>query len=108
MPILFEGDDAAAGPSEGLRVVNLLDRGVQEADGLGKEPRLQAELRYTLGGLYHKLGHLDRAEPLLRSAWAAQRSVLGPEHPDTMRAQLGLALLAVDQSRLDEAERLIR
>ncbi len=84
---LFESDDAA-GPAEGLRVVTVLDRGVREADSLVQDPELQSELRSTLGGLYHKLGHLDRAEPLLLAAWTAQTSTLGPDHPQTMRTQL--------------------
>ena len=105
---LFEGDDSAAGPAEGLRVVSLLDRGVREADSLGAEPDLQAELRHTFGGLYHKLGYLDRAEPLLVSAWNTRRSTLGEAHAESVRAQLALALLRVDQSQLDEAEALVR
>lgn len=105
---LFEGDDSAAGPARQLRVVSLLDRGVQEVSSLKQEPDLQAELRYTLGGLYHRLGHLDRAEPLLLSAWKAQKAAYGPEHPETIKAQLALALLRVDQSQIEEAERLAR
>jgi eukaryotic-like serine/threonine-protein kinase len=105
---LFEGDDRAAGPAEGLRVVSLLDRGVRDVESLGKEPDLQAELRYTFGGLYHKLGHFDRAEPLLVSAWNAHKSIFGPDHPRTMRTQLALAMLRIDQSQVDEAERLVR
>jgi serine/threonine-protein kinase len=104
---LFEGDDDAAAPAEGLRVVSLLDRGVREAESLDAEPDLQAELNYTLGGLYRKLGRLDRAEPLLVSALTATRSLFGPEDPETIRPQLGLALLRVDQSRTDEAKQLV-
>ena len=104
---LFEGDDSAAGPSEQLRVVSLLDRGVREADGLNDEPDLQAELRYTFGGLYHKLGHLDRAEPLLASALAAQKSLRGSDDARTIRPQLALGLLRLDQARPEEAQRLI-
>jgi eukaryotic-like serine/threonine-protein kinase len=105
---LFEGDDSAAGPAGGLRVVSLLDRGVRELDGLNADRELQAELRHTFGGLYHKLGHLDRAQPLLESAWTSRQSVLGRDHPQTIRAQLGLALLQLDQSRMDDAKRLVR
>jgi serine/threonine-protein kinase len=105
---LFEGDDTAAGPAEQLRVASLLDRGVHEADSLNSQPDLQAELRYTFGGLYYKLGHLDRAEPLLAAALNYRRSALGREDPQTIRAQLALAVLRVDQSRLDEAEQLVR
>ncbi len=105
---LFEGDDSAAGPAQQLRVVSLLDRGVREVDSLAQEPGLQAELRYTFGGLYHRLGHPDRAEPLLLDAWKAQKAALGPDHPETMKTQLALAKLRVDQSQVAEAERLAR
>ncbi len=105
---LFEGDDSAAGPARQLRVVALLDRGVLQLDTLRQEPDLQAELRYTLGGLYHRLGHLHRAEPLLVSAWKTSRAALGPQHPETIKAEMALTALRADQSQLDEAERLAR
>lgn len=105
---LFEGDDDAAGPAGGLRVAALLDRGVQEAEALNDEPRLQAELRSTFGGLYHKLGRIDRAGPLLTAALDAQRSHLGAADPETLRTQLALARLRIDESEYDEAERLAR
>ena len=105
---LFEGDDQAAGPTRQLRVVALLDRGVLQLDTLGQEPDLQAELRYTLGGLYHRLGHLNRAEPLLESAWNTGRLAFGRDHPETIKAEVALAALRADQSQLDEADRLAR
>jgi serine/threonine-protein kinase len=105
---LFEGDDSAAPPAGGLRVVSLLDRGARQTGSLQGEPDLQAELNYTFGGLYHRLGHIDRAEPLLISALATERSMFGPDHPQTIRPQLALALLRLDQSRTEEAESLVR
>jgi serine/threonine-protein kinase len=104
---LFEGDDSAAGPADGLRVVSLLDRGVREANSLGTERELQAELRHTLGGLYYKLGHIDRAEPLLTAAWTERRSALGDNHPQTVRAQIDLGVLRLDQSEIEDAKRLV-
>jgi serine/threonine-protein kinase len=105
---LFDGDDQAAGPAEGLRVVSLLDRGVREAESLDREPDLQAELRHTFGELYLNLGHLNRAEPLLVSAWTARRSLFGADHESTMRSQQVLAELRIEQSRIEEAEDLAR
>ncbi len=67
---LFEGGDKEAGPADNLRVVTLVDRGVQEAKALDGEPRVQAELYQTLGGIYQKLGKFDRADSLLRSPWS--------------------------------------
>jgi serine/threonine-protein kinase len=105
---LFEGDDQAAGPAEGLRVVTLLDRGVREAQSLERDPDLQAALRYTFGTLYLKLGHLDQAEPLLLSAWTARQQLFGTDHEATIRAQQAVAELRIEQSRIDEAEQLAR
>ena len=41
---MFTGGDDTAAPSEDLRVLELLDRGVQEADTLRGEPTVRAEL----------------------------------------------------------------
>jgi serine/threonine-protein kinase len=105
---LFEGGDPAAGPADSLRVVTLLARGVQEARSLAAEPAIQAELYQTLGGIYQKLGDLDRADSLLTSSLALRRERLGPRHPDVGRGLVALGLLRSDQANFDEAERLVR
>jgi predicted Ser/Thr protein kinase len=50
---LFDGGDKAAGPAQDLRVVTLIDHGVQEARSLNAEPAVQADLYETLGGVSH-------------------------------------------------------
>ncbi|HEY7728705.1 MAG TPA: serine/threonine-protein kinase, partial [Candidatus Eisenbacteria bacterium] len=105
---IFEGGDEEAGPAESLRVVTLLGRGVQEAQALTGEPAIQAELYQTLGGIYQKLGDLDRADSLFRAALTERRIHLGPDHPDVAKSLVALGLLRADQSDLDEAERLVR
>jgi serine/threonine protein kinase/Tfp pilus assembly protein PilF len=100
--------DQAAGPADSLRVVTLLDRGVEEARILDREPAVQAELYQTLGGIYEQLGKLDRADALLTSALARRRAIYGGEHAEVAESLLALGGLRVQQSRLDEAERLIR
>lgn len=100
---LFQGDDQAAGPAQSLRVVELLDRGVREAQALRDDPALQAELEYTLGGLYHKLGYLDRAQPLLVSSLGRRRELLGASHPDAVRSMLALSNLRTAQSEIDDS-----
>jgi serine/threonine protein kinase/tetratricopeptide (TPR) repeat protein len=105
---LFEGGDEAAGPSEDLRVVTLVDRGVQEARSLDSEPAVQAELYETLGGIYQKLGNLSRADELLRMALDERRSLLGPDDPDVAGSLVALGLLRSDQAKYEEGERLIR
>jgi serine/threonine protein kinase/tetratricopeptide (TPR) repeat protein len=108
MANLFQGGDPEAGPSDSLRVVTLLDRGVREATALASDPALHAELYQTLGGIYNKLGNFDRADSLL-SAALRERQLILPAGESGLAANLiELGLLRADQSKLDEAERLVR
>src|SRR5215831_16925871 len=103
---LFQGGDEAAGPADDLKVVTLLDRGVQEARALDREPAVQAELYQTLGSMYQKLGKFDRADSMLRSALDERKAVYGPSSSELARSQVSLALLRADQAQYDEAQRL--
>ena len=105
---LFEGGDEAAGPADSLRVVTLLDRGVAEARSLDREPEVQAELYQTLGGIYRKLGKLDRADALFEAALDRRRALFGPEHREVAESLVALGSLRVDQARLSDAEQLVR
>jgi serine/threonine-protein kinase len=105
---LFEGGDPAAGPADSLRVVTLVDRGVQDARSLTGEPIIQAELFETLGGIYEKLGNLGRADSLLHDALAQRRSVLGESAAEVGASLISLALLRTDQAKYAEAESLAR
>jgi serine/threonine protein kinase/tetratricopeptide (TPR) repeat protein len=105
---LFEGGHQEAGPAENLRVIALLDRGVQEARTLNQDPRVQAELYQTLGGIYEKMGKFDRADSLLRSALDQQRLISGPDSAEASENLVALGLLRADQGKYKEAETLIR
>jgi eukaryotic-like serine/threonine-protein kinase len=105
---LFEGGEKESGPGDNLRVITLIDRGVQEARDLNSEPGVQAELYQTLGSIYQKLGKLDRADSLLGSALEQRISVFGKDSSETADTQVALGLLRIDQEKLPEAERLIR
>jgi serine/threonine protein kinase/tetratricopeptide (TPR) repeat protein len=105
---LFEGGDEAVGPSDSLRVVTLLDRGVQEAQTLNHDAKAQSELYQNLGDIYQKLGKLDRADTLLRSALEERRSLFGTDSPEYAESLVALGLLRDAQGRFDEAERLTR
>jgi serine/threonine-protein kinase len=103
---LFEGDDEAAGPADNLRVVTVLDRGAAGAAALTSEPAVQADLESTLGDLYAKLGHPDRAEPLLRRAYDRRVALLGGANPDSLASEVILAIFLLERDRTGEAERL--
>src|SRR6266516_591186 len=105
---LFQGGDEAVGPADSLRVVTLVDRGVRDAQGLDGEPAVQAELYETLGSIYQKLGKLDRADSLLRTALAQRRALFGSDHAETAKSLVALGSLRVAQAEYKEAEGLIR
>lgn len=105
---LFEGGDPAMGPADSLRVIELVDRGLQEAAVLGNDPATQAELYQTLGGLYLQLGRLERADSVLRLALDRQVALRGPTHADVARATIALGELRMAQAQMEEADTLIR
>ena len=105
---LFNGGDDAAGPADELKVVTLVDRGVQEARSLDAEPIVQADLYQTLGNIYQKLGKLDRADALLRSALDQRRKVFDPNGPEVAESEIALGQLRQAQATFEEAERLVR
>ncbi|MEX2281522.1 MAG: serine/threonine-protein kinase [Gemmatimonadota bacterium] len=105
---LLSGGDPESGPADSLRVVTLVDRGVQEARSLDADPVVQTELLQTLGGIYQQLGKLDRADSLLQVALVSRVERVGNDHPDVAANLVALGLLRSDQARYQEAERSIR
>jgi serine/threonine-protein kinase len=103
---LFGGGDEA-GPPDSLRVIALIERGLQEASLLDEELEVQTELLSTLGGVFRQLGKLERADSLLQTSLA--RVSAGPRPDELKRASglVALGLLRSDQARYDEAEAAI-
>lgn len=108
MENLFEGEDKEAGPPENLRVVTLLDHGVQRAQELKSDPAIQAELYETLGTIYLKLGKFEKSDSLLNSALERRKTAGVSDQSIIAGNILALGQLRGEQARLPEAERLIR
>lgn len=51
-------------------------------------------------------GRPKEAEQLYRDALDGYRRVFGAEHPDTLRARMGLADRLADEARYDDAEKI--
>lgn len=105
---LFEGGDETAGPSDQMRVVELVHKGIQEANALNSAPRIQAELYQTLGNIDDKLGHLDEADSLLQHALNQRKVLFGSESPEVAESLVALSQLRADQARFPEAEQFAR
>jgi serine/threonine-protein kinase len=104
---LFQGGDKDAGPADDLRVVALIDRGVQEARSLSAEPEAQADLYETLGAMDEKLGRLDRASPLLALSLHEREALPHPDQTAVAENLIALGLLRSDQGQSNEAEHLV-
>jgi eukaryotic-like serine/threonine-protein kinase len=105
---LFRAGDPDFAPPEALRVVELLERGVQEARAMQADPLLQAELFLALGEIHTQIGALADAGPLLEEALRIREVQLGPGHPDGIEPLVALGLLREAQAELDQAEELTR
>jgi serine/threonine-protein kinase len=105
---LLQGGDDAVGPADSLRVVSLIDRGVQEAKSLGHEPVIQAELFATLGGIYQQLGKLEPADTLLRAALDKRSALFGSNSREYAETLVSLGMLRNAEAEYDSAEALVR
>jgi len=105
---LFQGGDEAVGPADDLRVLTVVDRGVQEARSLTSDPKVQAELYETLGTVYMNLGKLDDAEKLLTSSLEQRTALFGPDDAEVAKSLVALAELRDVQAKFDDAEKLAR
>jgi eukaryotic-like serine/threonine-protein kinase len=105
---LFQGGDEAAGPATDMTVITMMARGVQQAQALNSDPRVQADLYETLGSIYQKLGKPDRADTLLRQALDQRRGFFGQDSAEAAGSLVALGQLRSDQAQYEEAEKLIR
>ena len=105
---LFTGSDEASGPAEDLRVVSLIDRGVQEAESLRAEPAVQVSMFRTLGGIYQSLGDLEKSDALLSRALKQRRTLFGADSAEVAESLVALGLLRIGQAKFEDAERFVR
>ena len=80
---LFKISDPSQTRSNTVTAREILDRGsARITSELSGQPLVQARLMDTLGQVYTSLGLYDQAGPLLETALASQRKVLGEENLD--------------------------
>jgi serine/threonine protein kinase/tetratricopeptide (TPR) repeat protein len=93
-----------------VNVQYILDEAARSiAEGaLDGQPEVEAALRLTLGDTYQALGEYDVAERQVRGAQAIYSAELGPNAPETLRAQAALAALFNAQLLYEQAESIAR
>jgi serine/threonine-protein kinase len=101
---LLGNTDAEAGPSNDLKVVTLLDRGIEEASALDADTETQAQLYLTLGSMYNRLAQFKKADGLLNLALQKMTQATGPESAEVAGVLVQLATLRGDEGRVKEAQ----
>ena len=105
---LFDGGDQEVGPSDSLRVVTLVDRGLLEAKTLNNDPKIQSELYQNLGDIYEKLGKFEQADSLLQAALEQRKSAFGADSREAAETLIEIGLLRDAQGKYEDAERFVR
>jgi eukaryotic-like serine/threonine-protein kinase len=108
MTNIFQGGDALAGPHVEMKVTEMLERGVLEAEAMTSDPSVQAELMHNLANIYRQLGILDKADALYGKSLDRRTEVFGRNSPEVAESLVAIGLLRVDQAELDAGETLIR
>lgn len=104
---LFEAGDPLGEQAQAPDIPKLLDRGVEHAESLATQPRVQAQMFDVLGRVYTMLSEYERAEPLLQRALDLRRRAAA--HPlDLAETLTSLGVLYRYMSKYDDAEKFSR
>lgn len=106
---VFEFADPGKSRGNAITAKELLDQGAEKVvRELKDQPRVQAKLMDTIGGLYQSIGVYDRAQPLLEEALKLRRQTLGAEHAHVATSLHHLAELAFEKGDHAGSETLYR
>jgi serine/threonine protein kinase/tetratricopeptide (TPR) repeat protein len=104
--LLYQASPDKNARNKKVTVEELLGRAAAGiADKFAQQPRIEAEIRQTIGSAYMDLGDYAAAQPHLERAWEIGRRVLGQEHPRTLDHMNALAVL-YSEMRYSQAETL--
>jgi len=105
---LFRVSDPSEARGNSITAREVLDRGAQRIDKeLKAEPLVQAQMMLTMGLVYRNLGLPKTAAPLLSRASDIRVRLLGPEHPDSLRARSWLFWNYEAEGRYEEARKTL-
>jgi len=87
--LLFQATPAQNDQEKKVTMEEVLEKAAHMLDQsreIAQQPELEATLRLDIGTTYSKMSRLALAEPHLRKAYDLRRSVLGPQHLETLAA----------------------
>jgi len=105
----FKVSDPAQSNVNNLTAREILDKASQKIDAeMAKEPEAQAHMMYVMGEVYDSLGLFSQAQTLFTRALNLQRTVLGPDDPQTLTSLNRMAVLLTEEGNYPEAAKLQR
>lgn len=106
---MFRVADPGQARGNNVTAREILDKASGEIQsGLAKDPEMQAQMMFVMGGVYNNLGLYPKAEELLRESAEIRKRVLGERDPDTVAAMVALARTLEHEGRYGDAEKLER
>jgi serine/threonine-protein kinase len=102
---------SAAQADEGARRITMFDAVTRASDrmtnssepGPNTDPLVEAGVRFSMGRVLGTMGEFSRAETHFRRTIEIRTSELGPDDPDTLQAEFGLAEMLSYSERSKEA-----
>jgi serine/threonine protein kinase len=89
-------------------VLNILDAGAERiGKDLARQPELQAEMFTVIGRTYERMGHLNKALPLLERALDIGRRTFGSEHVRVAQSLNDLGVLQRQAGNIAASEPLL-
>jgi eukaryotic-like serine/threonine-protein kinase len=105
---MFQVSDPSQARGNKVTAREILDKASTEIDpGLSKDPDLQAQMMFTMGNVYEKLGLYPQSQSLLTRALDIQRQALGPEDLSTLGSMQSLSDIYLHEGRYADAEKLL-
>lgn len=105
---LFAVSDPSQSLGETITARELLDEGAERVEReLADQPEVRATMMRLMGNVYHALGLMEQARPLLEQALEDHRQLYGESHREVAETELTLASLVQDMGELEAAEALM-
>ena len=103
---MFKLSDPGEARGNSVAVREILDKASADIDtSLTKDPELQAQMMFTMAGVYDNLGLYPRAQSLYERALELCRRTFGPEDDQTLKTMQNLAVVMAHQGHYDQTER---